>query len=146
MPPVIVVDTNVLLSTVLGGTGATRSIIRGCIDGTFESILGQALHTEYWDVLTRPQLIAQSRLSTVDQLALFDAFVTCCRWVDVYFRWRPNLPDEGDNHLMELAVAGQAEWLVTQNVRDFVGAELRFPGTRITQPEAFLKEYATWSR
>ncbi|WP_345792637.1 hypothetical protein AAG895_14140 [Thauera sp. JM12B12] len=27
------------------------------------------------------------------------------RWVSVYFGWRPNLPDEGDNHLFELALA-----------------------------------------
>ena len=29
-------------------------------------------------------------------------------WVRVYYLWRPNLPDEADNHLVELAVAGNA--------------------------------------
>ena len=27
-----------------------------------------------------------------------------CRWVEVFYAWRPNLPDEADNHLIELAV------------------------------------------
>ncbi len=40
------------------------------------------------------------------------------RWVSVYFGWRPNLPDEGDNHLFELALAGNAAAIITHNVRD----------------------------
>jgi predicted nucleic acid-binding protein len=36
----------------------------------------------------------------------------------VYHAWRPNLPDEADNHLLELAVAAQADAIVTRNLRD----------------------------
>jgi predicted nucleic acid-binding protein len=39
------------------------------------------------------------------------------RWVTVYYGWRPNLPDEGDNHLIELALAGAAQVIVTHNLR-----------------------------
>ena len=54
--------------------------------------------------------------------------------------WRPNLRDESDNHLVELAVAGGAEAIVTRNVRDFrVGADLRFPQIRIVTPVQFLR-------
>jgi uncharacterized protein len=52
----------------------------------------------------------------------------------------PNLRDEADNHLIELAVAGGASVLVTKNVRDFQGAELQFPGLRVLQPEKLMKE------
>ena len=41
------------------------------------------------------------------------AFIQCCRWTKIYFRWRPNLRDEGDNHIMELAVAGLANSFLT---------------------------------
>lgn len=54
--------------------------------------------------------------------------------------WRPNLPDEADNHLVELAVAGGAEAIITQNIRDFIRAELYFPGLRILQPADLLRE------
>jgi hypothetical protein len=60
--------------------------------------------------------------------------------VEIYFSWRPNLPDEGDNHIVELAVAGGAEMIVTNNVRDFRRAQLRFPGPRTVSPREFLKE------
>ncbi len=41
------------------------------------------------------------------------------------------LIDEQDNHLIELAVAGGASWIVTSNLADFVEPELRFPQIRI---------------
>jgi len=70
----------------------------------------------------------------------FDAFLNVCRWVDIYYAWRPNLRDEADNHLIELAVAGGATRLVTKNLRDFRNAELIFPGVKVLSPEEFIKE------
>jgi predicted nucleic acid-binding protein len=49
------------------------------------------------------------------------------------------LPDEADNHVLELAVAAGAEVIITGNVRDFGRAELMFPGVQIFTPGAFLK-------
>lgn len=50
-----------------------------------------------------------------------------------------NLRDEADNHLVELAVAGRAEMIVTRNLRDVRNMELRFPGLRVCAPEEFLE-------
>jgi len=46
----------------------------------------------------------------------------------------------GDNHVLELALAGGAGIIVSHNVRDFAGSELRFPDVRILRPAEFLKE------
>jgi predicted nucleic acid-binding protein len=48
------------------------------------------------------------------------------------------LQDEGDNHLIELAVAGGAEAVVTMNKRDLVSGDLRFPQLAIVTPSEFL--------
>lgn len=53
---------------------------------------------------------------------------------------RPNLPDEADNHVVELAVAGNAEAIVTHNTRDFRRNELRFPGLAVVTPRALIAE------
>jgi uncharacterized protein len=59
--------------------------------------------------------------------------------VNVFFLWRPNLRDEGDNHVVEIAIAGGAETIVTHNKRDFAGGELKFDFAVMT-PAEFLRK------
>ena len=92
------------------------------------------------DVLLRPGVLRRCRLNEHEREALLDIFLARCEWVRIYYGWRPNLPDEGDNHLIELAVAGSSQWLITRNLRDFSGMELRFPQVQISSPERFLDE------
>ena len=60
------------------------------------------------------------------------------RRTEIYYLWRPNLPDEGDNHVLELAVAAGARAIVTHNVSGFARAELRFPALRVLTPAQLL--------
>ena len=62
-----------------------------------------------------------------------------CVWVPIYYLWRPNLKDEGDNFLIELAVAGNAEIIVTNNVKDLGSAALSFENLQIYKPEELLR-------
>lgn len=57
-----------------------------------------------------------------------------------YFLWRSNLLDEGDNHVLELAVAGGggADVIITANKRDFRRSDLRFPSIGIENAEEIL--------
>lgn len=73
--------------------------------------------------------------------ALLDDFLAVCLWQPVYFTWRPNLPDEADNHVLELALAGSAESIVTQNIRDFQHGQLQFPHLRVLSPKNWLEEF-----
>jgi predicted nucleic acid-binding protein len=61
--------------------------------------------------------------------------------VEISFRWRPQLRDPADDLLLEAAVNGQAEAIVTHNVTDFEPASARF-GVRILTPAQILKELA----
>ncbi len=63
-----------------------------------------------------------------------------CEWTQIYYLWRPNLRDEGDNHLIELAVAGAAALIIANNVRDFRGSELRFTSIKVVEPAQLRKE------
>ena len=101
---------------------------------------GKALFSGDEDVLGRKELFRDALLSTPDRQRLFEAFLSVCEWVHVYYGWRPNLRDEAFNHLLELAIAGGASAIVTSNVKDFHDSDLRFPQVRVVTPKEFLKE------
>ena len=104
-------------------------------------MLGAALVAEYEDVMARADLFASSSLRAEERGTVLHAFFQRSRWVEVFYAWRPNLPDEADNHLVELAVAAQADAIVTRNERDLTRGELRFPGLRVLRPEPCLELY-----
>jgi putative PIN family toxin of toxin-antitoxin system len=138
--PRIVVDSNVIVASLISGRGDNRAALRACLGGSAQPVIGETLFLEYEDVMGRSKLFLQSPLSKLERQELLEAFLSVCEWVHVYYGWRPNLPDEGDNHLMELAVAGDADWIVTNNVSDFRRAELRFPQVGIIRPGEFIRE------
>ena len=142
MPARSVIDTNILVGACLGQGTAAR-VIRACLGGPVQALIGAALMAEYEDVLSRNALFAKSRLNRTERDELLNIFVAHCEWTHVYFNWRPNLRDEADNHLIELAVAGGAAYVVTRNLRDLSLPELSFPGLRCITPESFLKEIET---
>ncbi len=136
----IVVDTNVFVAAVSSPDGASREVLRRCLLGRYQPLLGQALFAEYEAILSRPEIFGRSPISAKERWALWEAVASRSRWVRVYFLWRPNLPDEADNHVLELAVAGGAEAIVTHNKRDFERSELNFPGLRVVTPGELIAE------
>lgn len=133
-----VIDTDVFVAGLLG-KGAANAVIGACLDGRLQPLMGAALFADYEDVLQRERLFKASRLSVREREELFDIFLGASVWTHIYYGWRPNLADEGDNHLIELAVAGAAEVIVTRNVRDLRRAELRFPGLDVITPVQCLR-------
>jgi len=137
----LVVDTNVLLAACLKDEGPSRTLIKRCLTGQYQPLIGTALFLEYEDVMSRDALFARSPLTSTERGEVFRGFLAVCRWAEVYFAWRPNLPDESDNHLFELAVAGRADALITRNLKDLTRGELRFPSIAILTPEQCLEVY-----
>lgn len=130
----VVIDTNVFIGACLG-QGACRTVVAACLEEKLTPLIGVALLCEYEDVLSRANLFGRSRLDAVEREELLDIFLATCRWTRIYYGWRPNLRDEGDNHLVELAVAGGAGYIVTLNLRDVDRMELLFPGLKVVFPE-----------
>ncbi len=135
----VVLDTNVFVGACIG-TGACNAVVRASLTQRFTPLMGAALFVEYEAVLARDALFAGSCLGSAERSELLDIFLAGCEWTRVYFLWRPNLPDESDNHLFELAVAGGADFIVSRNMRDLKTPGLRFPGLQVMSPEDFLKE------
>lgn len=133
-------DTNVFVSALLKSSSAPRQVFRLCLQKTIQPLMGNALFSEYEEVLGRDSIFKNSLLNARERDNLFNAFLSVCKWLPVYYLWRPNLPDEADNHLLELAIAGNAQWLVTGNAKDIMQGELRLGNCSILTPARFLKE------
>ena len=136
----IVVDTSVFTAALIGPEGPNREILRRCLLGKYMPLLSNALFSEYEGVSRRKAIIERCPVTPQDIQDLLAAFCSVSQWVPVFYLWRPNLPDEADNHVLELALAGNAQWIATNNVRDFNRAQLRFPDIRIMTPEQLLQE------
>ncbi|MDJ1633438.1 putative toxin-antitoxin system toxin component, PIN family [Agrobacterium rhizogenes] len=136
----VVVDTNIFVSALMNADGARRHVIRLCLEGSLLPLIGNALFAEYEDVCGRDTLFDDRLISKQDRMTLLDAFLSSCLWTPIYYLWRPNLRDEADNHLIELAVGGGASTLITANKRDFARAELLFPQLEIRTAGEFLAQ------
>jgi putative PIN family toxin of toxin-antitoxin system len=135
----VVVDTNVLVGGLISGTGANREILRRCLKGELQPYIGNALYLEYQDLLNRDAIHTLCKQTSVSLLEFLDGFAAVCHAIDTHYLWRPNLRDEGDNHLVELAIAAGAAYIITNNVSDFAQAELKHLGYEVITPEQLLR-------
>ena len=113
--------------------------MRHALSGNLQPLFGNALWMEYQDLLSRP--VWGDATTADDRRAVLAALAQRGRWVTVYYGWRPNLPHEGDNHLIELALAGGAQAIVTHNLKDLRGGELRLGNLRVLTPAQCLEEW-----
>jgi putative PIN family toxin of toxin-antitoxin system len=135
----IVVDTNVFIGACIGG-GASSKVIEACIRGAAHPLMSDALLLEYEDVLGRSDLFLRARLNSDERWALFEILMSKAQRQNIYFRWRPNLRDAGDNHIVELAIAAGAGAIVTNNLRDFSGGNIKFDHIQVMRPDEFIRE------
>ena len=134
----IVVDTSVFISTLISSNGASRELIRQCLKGKYQPLMGNALFCEYEQVINREEILRSCPLSAEEIQVLTAAFMSICEWTRIYYLWRPNLRDEADNHLIELAVAGNAKIIATNNTKDFKQTQLIFPEVLIKKPSEII--------
>lgn len=140
MPTIkVILDTNVLVSAFTSVDGASREVLRQILSKQATALISVALYSEYRDVLGRADFLSRCPLSQAEVNELFFAFLACTEPVELYFSWRPNLRDEGDNHVYELAVAALDAPLLTYNQRDFMHPQLKFPSLQIMTPAQWLQ-------
>lgn len=130
----VVVDTNVLVSAARSVTGASFRLLSLVGTGAFEIVVSVPLVVEYEYALAKT-----AHSLGIPQEAISDTLDYLCRVADqqeIFFLWRPLLRDPSDDTVLEVAVASEAEAIITYNKRDFRGAE-KF-GLEILTPKEFL--------
>lgn len=95
------------------------------------------LALEYRDVALRPEHLDASKLTEPEVLELIDALEAFAEPVEIRFKTRPLSTDLNDDMVLDLAINGNADAIVTNNTRHFIPAGKRF-GIPIPSPAEFL--------
>jgi putative PIN family toxin of toxin-antitoxin system len=132
----VILDTAVMIAAIRSDAGASRQLLVGALTEQYTLLLSVPLLIEYEAVMTRPEHLRVSGLSAGEVEALLDAIVSVAEPVRLAFLWRPMLRDPDDDMVLEAAVNGQANLLVTFNHRDFENASGRFEVEVVSPGEA----------
>lgn len=119
MAPRVVLDTNVIVAGLRSRRGAAFRVLSLIGTGVFTHCLSVPLLFEYEDVLKRAGVVPLSQDGIED---ILDGLCATAERRALYFLWRPQLPDAADDLVLEIAVTGQCDTIVTFNVRHFVGS------------------------
>ena len=136
----VVIDTNVWISALISKDGVSREVIRWALLDKITPQISTTLFLEYEDVMKREKIQTLCSLTIQEQEELFQAFLSTCKWNEIFYLWRPNLDDEGDDFLIELAVASNSSVIVTDNIKDIECGELKFD-IEVLTPKQFIERY-----
>lgn len=118
----LVLDTDAVIAAMRSPTGASAAIVRAARQGRVQLLLTVPLAMEYEAVCRRPEHGLEAGLSNLEVEIFVDAVIAMAEPVPTHFLWRPQLRDPNDEMVLEAAVNGRADALVTFNLRDYGNA------------------------
>lgn len=124
--PRVTLDTNVLVAGLRSRNGASFRVLSRWLQGHFVACASVALWLEYEATLKRKDIATAHGLSGDEIDTILDAWARNVVPVEIRFTWRPQLPDPKDEMVLETALNGRADALVTFNRADFEKAARRF--------------------
>ncbi len=121
----LVLDTDVVVAALRSPSGASRALVIAALDGRFTIPVSVPLFLEYEAVLTRRPHLLAAGLNELEVIGVLNGLANIFEPVTMHFRWRPMMRDPDDDMVMETALNGRADALVTFNRRDYLeGARL----------------------
>ena len=119
-------DTDVMVAAIRSDSGASRQLLLAGLSKRYSLLLSVPLIIEYEAVMTRFDHLISAGITAADVNLLLDTVVSVAEPVRLAFLWRPVLKDPDDDMVLETAVNGHADRLVTFNRKDFAIAEKQF--------------------
>jgi len=133
----IVLDTNLLVAASRSRNGASFAVLKALREKRFVALASVPLMLEYEAVLKRPEHLLASGRSESMTGAFIDALCLLMEPVHLFYLWRPQTRDPADEMVLETALNGRADTLITLNTADFVAAA-RF-GLSVLTPAEYIR-------
>lgn len=134
---IVVLDTNVIIAALRSKSGASYQLLNLMEQGKLDCLLSVPLLLEYEAVLKREENRQATQLSIDSIDIVLDMLCALGSETPIFYLWRPRLSDPQDDMVLELAVNGQADAIVTFNIKDFGGVPNEF-GIELLTPGQFL--------
>ena len=131
-------DTDVVVAAMRSPRGASAAILRAARQGRATLLLSMPLALEYEAVCSRAEHRLAAGLSDREVSVFLTAVVALAEPVTTHFLWRPQLRDPDDEMVLEAAINGGADALVTFNVRDFGSVPIQF-GLKVLLPREAIR-------
>lgn len=119
--PRAVLDTSVIYAGLRSRRGASFRLLQLAGRRSFQPVLSVPLVLEYEHATAR--LPGETPLTSADIETVLDFLCSVGHLQEIYYAWRPTLPDPNDDFILELAVAAGCPYIVTFNLKDFRGVE-----------------------
>lgn len=132
-----VLDTDVVVAALRSPKGASAALLKQIDQGLVTLLLSIPLALEYEAICHLAEHRLASGLSQQEVEVFLSTLIGFAEPVDIYFLWRPQLRDPGDEMVLETAVNGQADSIVSFNRRDFGLAPKSF-GIEVLLPREAL--------
>lgn len=126
-------DTDSVVAAMRSPAGASAAVIRAVRQKKATLLVSVPLAIEYEAVCRRPEQCLAAGLSAMEVDVFLSALIAMAEPVETHFLWRPQLRDPNDEMVLEAAVNGRADVLVTFNVRDYGTAPAQF-GVEVLLP------------
>jgi len=131
----LVLDTDVIVAAMRSPKGASSALLKTAAHGQITMLASVTLAMEYQAVCTRAEHIMAAGLKANEAYEFVQAVIALIEPVTTYFLWRPQLNDANDEMVLEAAVNGRANALVTFNRRHFGTKTLDFGIETLTPAE-----------
>lgn len=141
----LVLDTNVVVAALRSPSGASAALLEQALDRRFTLLLSVPLVLEWEGTCSDPAQRIVSGLSEPEVGTIMSALCAVGEPVHAWFLWRPQLRDPADEMVLEAAVNGSADALVTFNRRDFGNVPGTF-GIEVLSPRQTLSRIAEWRK
>ncbi len=134
----LVLDTDVIVAAMRSPAGASAALLNAADSGVIKLLASVALAIEYEAQCTNPTHWTAAGITRQEAEIFADAVISMVEEVKIHFLWRPQLNDAGDEMVLEAAINGKADAVVTFNIRDFGDAPDRF-GMKIMRPSEAIR-------
>jgi len=138
----VVLDTDVVVAGMRSPSGASAALLLAARRRRLGLLATVALFVEYEAICERTEHRTAAGLNR-DEVRLFlDALANMVDEVETHFLWRGRLRHANDDMVLDAAVNGQADAIVTFNRRDYGDVPEEF-GIAVLAPRDVLKRITT---